>query len=163
MSDKDFFLYIDGKSVKVSKEVYQEFYRSKRKEQYFMKDLKKENTIIDQETQRIKFLPSREVSFEQLLEFDVSFADPKEHLEDVVIRSILLEQAIAILSPEEQKIIQELYYLGKSEREVSTALHMARTTLQHRRDKALEKLREYLEENFGKFSKKVGQTPLPNG
>lgn len=41
MSDKDFFLYIDGKSVKVSKEVYQEFYRSKRKEQYFMKDLKK--------------------------------------------------------------------------------------------------------------------------
>ncbi len=79
MSDKDFFLYIDGKSVKVSKEVYQEYYRSKRKEQYFMKDLKKENTIIDQETQRIKFLPSREVSFEQLLEFDVSFADPKEH------------------------------------------------------------------------------------
>lgn len=113
-----------------------------------MKDLKKENTIIDQETQRITFIPSREVSFEQLLEFDVSFADPKEQLEDVVIRSILLEQAVAILSPEEQKIIRELYYLGKSEREASSALHMARTTLQHRRDKALEKLREYLEKNF---------------
>ena len=66
----------------------------------------------------------------------------------MVVRSILLEQAIAILSPEEQKIIRELYYMGKSEREASSALHMARTTLQHRRDKALEKLREYLEKNF---------------
>ena len=38
--------------------------------------------------------------------------------------------------------------MGKSEREASSTLHMARTTLQHRRDKALEKLREYLEKNF---------------
>ena len=59
------------------------------------------------------FFPSREVSFEQLLEFDVSFADPKEHLEDVVVRSILLEQAIAILSPEEQKDNPGIILSGK--------------------------------------------------
>lgn len=148
MSKREFYLYIDGKPVKVSKEVYQEYYHGKRKEQYFMKDLKKENTVIDQETQKVISFPSREVSLEQLLELDVPFASSEERLEDMVIRSVLLEQAVTSLSPEEQKIIWELYYLGKSEREVSIALHMARTTLQHRLDKALKKMRMFLEENF---------------
>ncbi len=148
MSKREFYLYIDGKPVKVSKEVYQEYYHSKRKEQYFMKDLKNEKTIIDQEAQKITFLPSREVSLEQLLELDVPFTSSEEQLDDMVIRSVLLEEALASLSSEEQKIIWELYYLGKTEREVSIALHMARTTLQHRRDKALKKLRIFLDENF---------------
>ena len=77
-----------------------------------------------------------------------SFASSEESLEDMAIRTVLLEQAIKSLSPEEQTIIRELYYLGKTERQVSTELHMAKTTLQRRRDKALKKLREFLEESF---------------
>ena len=58
MSDKDFFLYIDGKSVKVSKEVYQEYYRSKRKEQYFMKDLKKKTQSLIKKHKESNFFPA---------------------------------------------------------------------------------------------------------
>lgn len=148
MSEKDFYLYIDGKSIKVSKEIYQEYYYGKRKEQYFMKDLKKEDADIEQESQKVVFIPGREISYEQLLELNVSFASSEESLEDRAIRSVLLEQAIKSLSLEEQTIIRELYYLGKTERQVSTELHMAKTTLQRRRDKALKKLREFLEESF---------------
>lgn len=148
MSEKDFYLYIDGKSIKVSKEIYQEYYYGKRKEQYFMKDLKKEDADIEQESQKVVFIPGREISYEQLLELNVSFASSEESLEDRAIRSVLLEQAIKSLSPEEQTIIRELYYLGKTERQVSTELHMAKTTLQRRRDKALKKLRKLLEESF---------------
>ncbi len=148
MPEKNFKLYINGTPIKVSKEVYQEYYQGERKEQYFMKDLKKENTKINQESQKVLFLPGREISYDQLLELNASFASSEESLEDMAIRTVLLEQAIKSLSPEEQTIIRELYYLGKTERQVSTELHMAKTTLQRRRDKALKKLREFLEESF---------------
>lgn len=49
MSEQDFYLYIDGKSVKVSEEVYREFMRAEEKEQYFMRRLKKGRFLVDSE------------------------------------------------------------------------------------------------------------------
>lgn len=41
MQEKDFYLYIDGQPVPVSREVYREYYRAEDKERYFMGKLKK--------------------------------------------------------------------------------------------------------------------------
>ncbi len=41
MQERDFYLYIDGQPVQVSREVYQEYYRAEDKERYFMGKLKK--------------------------------------------------------------------------------------------------------------------------
>lgn len=37
MSEKDFYLYVGGKSVKVSEDVYREYKRGEDKERYFMR------------------------------------------------------------------------------------------------------------------------------
>lgn len=148
MSDKDFYLYIDGERVRVSSEVYYEYYRGERKEKYFMEDLKRGRVSVDPDTGKEVFIPSREDSYERLLDADRSFAVSGETLDEQVVRSVLLEQALGKLPEEEQALVRELYYLEKTEREVSAALHIAKTTLRRRRDRVLEKLRKLLEENF---------------
>lgn len=62
MSEKDYYLYINGQSIKVSKKMYEEYYYWERKEQYFMKDLKKGKMVIDSETGKVTIIPSKEVS-----------------------------------------------------------------------------------------------------
>lgn len=147
-SEKEFYLYIEGKPVKVSKEVYREYHRSKREERYFMEDLKREKMSIDQESATVKFIPGREDSYERLLDMDKQFAIPGEMLEDKVIREIFLEKALESLTSEEHELIWELYYLEKTERQVSEALHMAKTTLRRHRNQILNKLRRLLDENL---------------
>ena len=44
MQEKDFYLYINGQPVQVSREVYREYYRAEDKERYFMGKLKKGRT-----------------------------------------------------------------------------------------------------------------------
>jgi len=146
-SEKKRYLYMGGKPVEVSREVYDEYRRSKREERYFTKDLKREAMSVDQENETVKFIPSREDSYERLLEQDKQFAIPGEMLEDKVIRGILLEKALNTLTSEEQELIRELYYLDKTERQVSEALHMAKSTLHYQRNQILGKLRRLLDEN----------------
>ena len=49
--------------------------RNRKKMQYQEYDLKAEKTIIDQEEEQIKTIPSREDSYERLLELDIQFLD----------------------------------------------------------------------------------------
>lgn len=148
MEGNEFYLYIDGKPVQVSREVYQEYHHGERKERYFMEDLKRGRTVIDPGTQTVAFFPGREDSYERLLEADQDFAMPGEPMEEQLVRSILLGQALESLSPEERALIRELYYLGRTEREAAVVLHMAKTTLRRRRDQALAKLRRLLGDIF---------------
>ena len=68
----NYYLYIDGQAVPVSKQVYRVYQHYKRKEEYFSYDLKTEKFQKDTAT----FLPSREDSYERLLEQDRQFAAP---------------------------------------------------------------------------------------
>lgn len=148
MSEQDFYLYIDGKPVKVSEEVYREFMRAEEKERYFMRRLKKGRFLVDSEQQTVTYIPSREASYEQLLEEDWDFPSPGETVDDTAIKTYLLEklqEALHSLSDEEMELIQELFYLEKTEREVCAAFNMAKTTLHRRKNGILEKLRKQLE------------------
>ena len=98
MSEKDFYLYIDGQVVKVSEEVYREYKRAEDKERYFMKRLKKGRFVVDEDGQTVTYLPSREASYEQLLEADWTFAAPGEALDDVMVRAHLMETLETALS-----------------------------------------------------------------
>lgn len=147
-SEKEFYLYIEGKRVKVNEKVYREYHRSKREERYFTKDLKRERMSVDQENKTVRIIPSREDSYERLLDLDKQFAMPGEMMEDKVVREILLEKALESLTSGEQELIWELFYLEKTERQVSEALHMAKTTLHRQRDQILDKLRRLLDDNL---------------
>ena len=147
-SEKEFYLYIEGKPVKVNEEVYRAYHRSKREERYLTKDLKRGKVSVDQENGTVRFIPGREDSYERLLDMDRQFAIPGEMMEDKVVREILLEKALESLTSGEQELIWELFYLEKTERQVSEALHMAKTTLHRQRDQILDKLRRLLDDNL---------------
>ena len=86
---------------------------------------------------------------EKLLDEEWEFADPGEGIEDRVVKAFLLEEleaALATLSGEERMLVEELFYLEKTEREVCDALHMAKTTLNRRKQAILKKLRERMQE-----------------
>ncbi len=150
MSEKDFYLYIDGHSVKVTEDVYREYKRAEDKERYFMRRLKRGRFVVDEEEQVVAYIPSREVSYEQLKDSDWDFPVPGEDVDDMAVKAFLLEQleeALQCLPEEDRELIQELFYFGKSEREVCAAIGVAKTTLHRRKARILEKLRRKLE-NF---------------
>ena len=119
--------------------------------------------MVNEEVQTVTFIPSREDSYERLLETDKQFSIPCQPVEEAAVLSVLLEEVLHCLSPEEQKLIRELYFLEKTERQVSEALHMAKTTLRRRHQKVLDKLRELLEEKNNFFPEKADQSGTPNG
>ena len=146
MVEKDFYLYIDGQSVKVSEEVYQEYKRAEEKERYFMKRLKKGKFVVDPEKQTVEYLPSREASYEQLLEADWDFPAPGESVDGAVMKAQALEtlnKALQSLTDEERNLIREIFYLEKSEREISAAYNLTQAAIQKRKKKILEKLKKF--------------------
>lgn len=147
MSEKDFYLYIDGQNVKVSEEIYRVYKSAEEKERYFMKRLKKGRFVMDPEGREGIYVPGREKSFEKLLDEEWEFADQGMSVEDIVEKASLikeLETAMRTLSEDERVLIEEIFYLERTEREVCDALHMAKTTLNRRKQAILRKLKEQM-------------------
>lgn len=149
---KQRYLYIDGQRVPVSKKFYQEYQKFARKEKYFSVDLKVEEFICDPERRIAILLPGREDSYERLLEQDIQFpASEDESVEDAVIRVILLEKlrrALRTLPTDELRLIDEVFFQERTEREASAKLHLPKTTFRRKKERILEKLRNMLNENF---------------
>ena len=145
MTEKDYFLFIDGQRIQVSKEIYEEYYYWERQERYFMNDLKKGKVIINSETGETTIIPSREVSYEQYFRNGEPFVMEKGTVDEQMIDQIALREAMQEISEEERKLIWELFFLEKTERQVSEALHIAKSTLHRKRNRILEKLKRYLE------------------
>lgn len=147
MSDKDFYLYINGEAINVNEDVYREYKRAEEKEHYFMKRLKK-GRFISNENEEIVYIPSREQSYEKLLEMNWEFPSSEEPVENTAIKSYMmkkLDAALNTLSNDELKIIYELFFLKKSEREVCASLNMAKSTFHYQKIKILKKLKKQIE------------------
>ncbi len=139
-----YYIGLNGQTFEVSKELYEAYYKGQRKEKYFTHDLKQEHTKVDKETGEMIVIPSREDSYERLLEAEKQFA---EEAEDVAVRAVMLEklnEALHTLTDEETAIIHALFYQEISEVELAKKLGIARTTLQSRKYKILEKLKKLL-------------------
>lgn len=146
MQEGNYFLHIDGKPVRVSEEVYREYKRSEEKERYFMKRLKRGRFVVDAEERNVDYIPGREASYEQLLEADWKFPALSEPVDDAVIKAYLLEklrEALQSLTDEEMELVREIFYLEKSEREISAAYHVTQAAIHKRKKRVLEKLKKF--------------------
>lgn len=86
-----YYIGLNGQIFEVSKELYETYYKGQRKEKYFTHDLKQEHTKVDKETGEMIVIPSREDSYERLLEAEKQFAEETEKVEDVAVRAVMLE------------------------------------------------------------------------
>ena len=117
------------------------------KEEYFSYDLKTEKFQKDTAT----FLPSREDSYERLLEKDQQFAAPGKSVEQLAAEHLEAEQVrfcLSKLSKDEQELILQLFLSGKDgtgSREY--AAHFA-AVVNKRKQALLLKLRKIFEEFF---------------
>ena len=118
-----------------------------RKEEYFSFDLKTEKFQKDTAT----FLPSREDSYERLLEKDQQFAAPGKSVEQLAAEHLEAEQVrfcLSKLSKDEQELILQLFYQEKTEQEVGNMLHISQQSVNKRKQALLLKLRKIFEEFF---------------
>ncbi|MDR2889479.1 MAG: sigma-70 family RNA polymerase sigma factor [Lachnospiraceae bacterium] len=144
---EEFYIGLNNESILVSKEIYEVYRQGRRKESYFLSDLKKERIVVDKSTGQRAVIPGREVSYEQLVEAEVQFSNNEKALLDVVVDTVLLEKLRAILNnlPEsEVTIIRALFWDEISEVELAKQLGLARTTLRSRKYKILAKLKKQL-------------------
>lgn len=121
---------------------------TERKMQYQEYDLKTEQTVINQKDQTIITIPSREDSLERLADQELQFAGESESVEETVLRRLRYEQlhkAISLLSDDERELVDRLFFQGQTEREAAAEMGIYRNAVHKRKNRILEKLKNFLE------------------
>lgn len=130
-----------------SEEVIAVLKTTERKMQYQEYDLKVEQTIVDQEKQRVTVIPSREDSYERLLEQDTQFVEDFDSVEETAIRNIQFQQlhkALSLLPDDERGLIQQLFFEERTERDLAVEYGLSQKGINKRKQRILEQLRELL-------------------
>lgn len=133
-----------------SEEVIAVLKTTERKMQYQEYDLKVEQTVVDQERQTVTIIPSREDSYERLLDQDAQFAEDDASTEEQAIRNIQSQQlhkALYLLSDDERFLIEQLYFEERTEREISDERGIYHNAIHKQKNRILQKLKKILE-NF---------------
>lgn len=143
----DYHLYINGQAVPVSEEIYRAYKHFERKEEYFTYDLKAEK--FSKKTS--SFLPSREDSYERLLEANQQFVIQEVSVQvqvEKLLDAEMVKKALLFLNPEERELINLLFYQEKTEQEVGILLHISQQAVNKRKQTVLIKLRKLLKEIY---------------
>ncbi len=130
-----------------SEEVIAVLRTTERKMQYQEYDLKVERTVLDEQEQNIRIIPSREDSYERLLEINVQFQENKDSVEEQVfkrLQSVQLYEALSLLSADAQDLIRQLFFLERTEREVAELLGVYHNAVHKRKLRILSKLKKIL-------------------
>ena len=93
-------------------------------------------------------IPSREDSFERLVEQSVQFREETLSLDEWIIRRLEIEQlhkALNVLSDDERYLIIQLYFEERTEREVAEELGVYHNAVHKQKIRILAKLRKILE------------------
>lgn len=126
------YIYVKGKKVYVSDEVFQAYKQQKNREEYL---------------RRLDF---------QFIDYNFSdnhgltdLEDESMNVERIVETQILIEQlrkAIKSLTDEEREVIEKIYFEEQSLRRVASERNISHPALMKKRDKILKKLREIIGE-----------------
>ena len=140
------YIMKNGIAVEVSDEIYKILKKSDRQIKYVEKDLKETRYIINQKKETVKEIPSREDSLDRLTEIGKDFADSNSDFQDSMVLKIMLDEALAKLSDEERYLITQLFYLGRTERDLANKLGISQYTVNRNKHKILKKLRGEMED-----------------
>lgn len=149
-------LWLNGQYINVTDEVYEVYTKGDRKNKYFTDDLKKEKIIVNQDEEKVSFIPSREDSYDRLTcECEKEFADLSECTEEEAMKNLMIEkvrEALNILSETETKIVYGLFFEGKTGKVIAKDLNVSEMAISKRKHTILKKLKKYLEkEKFFDF------------
>lgn len=132
----------------LSDEIVEMLQKSDRKIEYQQYDLKVDRYKTDKMTGAVIHIPSREVSYDMLLEENRQFQMESESVEDQAVTAVMVERIMAcirMLPLEERNLVRELFFHNKSERQLSVETGIPQMTIHYQKRKILKKLRKLLE------------------
>lgn len=147
MKGKVYRISISGTLVRVSKNVYLSYYRSKRRDRYYEQDIKTETAIYDGSGSIIAYAPSKEDSLNRLIEAGADFEDDCDSVEDVALTLVMVEklrECLNLLTASERALIQALFFEDKTERQYAAESGMPQQTINSRKIKILADLKKFL-------------------
>jgi RNA polymerase sigma factor (sigma-70 family) len=139
------FIKIGKEQVKVSEEIYMEYYKMARRERYLENDIKVGSSSIDEETGNVIYKSNKEDSIERMSELGIDFED-ENLIEDIVCDKAtiaILNEALKELEQEEMELISDLYYKNMTTRQASENKNISQSTVIKRHKKIIEKLKKY--------------------
>ena len=122
-----------------SEEIISVLKETERKIQYQEYDLKAEQAVLDRKTGRVSILPGREDSLDRMMEAGLCPARGDQDIEAEICR------AIRQLEKREQYLIIQLFFCGRSERELAGELCVSQNAINKQRGRILQKLRKILQ------------------
>ena len=128
-----YYIPIDGKLYETNEIVYKTYYKMDRRERYLEERDIKKNVITFTDLDIGTYRPEEMIS------------DKTVDIEEEIINRIMIEavlEAITSLEEEEKWLIQELFFCGKSERELAEDIGISKTGLHHRKLKLLSKIKK---------------------
>lgn len=133
--DKKYTLLVRGTRVTVTKEVYKAYYHYRDREKYLDK-LAEDNNI------------SLEGCNEKGISVDYIISTAEDSMEDEIVQRDMvkrLKQCLLQLNEAERQMIKALYYLKKSEHQLSAETGIPRMTIHNRKKRILSQLKKLLE------------------
>ena len=138
MDKKEYFLYVKGKAVPVSKEVYKAYWKITEHEKYLVKKDCKHNVIpfsaLDHDGHFVDNIIDERIDLEKIVEVKVQIEE--------------LHKALATLTKEERELMEAIFYREESLRSISRKEKATHQAISGRRDRILEKLRKILEDKI---------------
>lgn len=131
----------------LSRDVLKALRESDQKMKYMEYDLKRERPKKDKTGAVVGLIPSREDSYERLLEVDKQFAGSAPSPEQVFFANVdirVLHEALASLDPEDRALIDALFFDGLTEREYARQTGQTRGIVHHQKWRVLNKLKKIL-------------------
>ena len=135
---KEYYLYIGGRKVKVSEDIYKVYWREKEHEKY-LEQVDRKNHL---------FLFS---SLDHDGHFEENIIDESVDVEKIVETQMMIEavrNAISRLNVEERDIIERLYFNDETLSSIAKRKKVSYQAIQWRKNKSLQKLKLFLEEFF---------------
>ena len=138
MDKKDYYLYVKGKAVKVSEEVYKAYWKITEHEKYLQRKDWKYDVIpfsaLDYDGHFVDNIIDERIDLEKIVEIKMQIEE--------------LNKALATLTKKERELIEAIFYKEESLRSIGKKEKVSYQAIGKRRDKILEKLRKLLEDKF---------------
>ena len=138
MDKKEYYLYVKGKAVAVSEEVYKAYWNITEHEKYLIKKDWKHNVIpfsaLDHDGHFVDNIIDERIDLEKIVEVKMQIEE--------------LHKALATLTKEERELMEAIFYREETLRSISRKEKVTHQAIGQRRDKILEKLRKILEDKI---------------
>ncbi|MCL4580040.1 igma-70 family RNA polymerase sigma factor [Fusobacterium nucleatum YWH7199] len=138
MDKREYYLYVKGKAVAVSEEVYRAYWKITEHEKYLQRKDWKYDVIpfsaMDYDGHFVDNIIDERIDLEKIVEVKMQIEE--------------LNKALATLTKKERELIEAIFYKEESLRSIGKKEKVSYQAIGKRRDKILEKLRKLLEDKF---------------